>query len=207
MSQPGFALARGTDLEPKLRLDHGSNIPWVESAEVVTERVQDRYNLSVPNVIFSNLRVPTVPQNQSDSLTSTACHVFDLLLEVLSELLIALSGHHGERVHVKPAQAFALLVHAEPQAAPDGLAALALGAHLAQGADLEDVRVVPAFAQRRVGEDELQGRLEAEQLLLVPHDEIVGVIVGLRVATRVLEKLNGLRAHRLCLKRPGLPKK
>jgi hypothetical protein len=30
-------------------------------------RVQDRYNLSIPNVIFSNLRVPTVPQNQSVS--------------------------------------------------------------------------------------------------------------------------------------------
>jgi len=29
-----------------------------------TERVQDRYNLSVPNVIFSNLRLPTVPPNQ-----------------------------------------------------------------------------------------------------------------------------------------------
>jgi hypothetical protein len=28
------------------------------------KRVQDRYNLSVPNVTFSNLRLPTVPQNQ-----------------------------------------------------------------------------------------------------------------------------------------------
>ncbi|MGH9453716.1 MAG: hypothetical protein ACRD2O_07065, partial [Terriglobia bacterium] len=28
--------------------------------------VQDRYKLSVPNVIFSDLRLPTVPQNHVD---------------------------------------------------------------------------------------------------------------------------------------------
>lgn len=36
--------------------------------------VQDRYNLSVPNVIFGNLRLPTVPQNQRVGLPSAACH-------------------------------------------------------------------------------------------------------------------------------------
>ena len=87
--------------------------------------------------------------------------VLDLLLEVLGELLVAFGGDDGQRVDVEAAQALALLVDAETQAAADGLAALALGAHLAQGANLEDVRVVPALAQGGVGEDELQRRLEA----------------------------------------------
>jgi hypothetical protein len=30
----------------------------------ITGITTKRYNLSVPNVIFSNLRLPTVPQNQ-----------------------------------------------------------------------------------------------------------------------------------------------
>ena len=82
--------------------------------------------------------------------------VLDLLLEVLGELLVAFGGDDRERVDVEAAQAFALLVHAQTQAAADGLPALALGAHLAEGANLEDVRVVPALAQGGVGEDELQ---------------------------------------------------
>ena len=87
--------------------------------------------------------------------------LLDLLLEVLGKLLIALGGDDGERVDLEAAQPLAILVHAETQAAADGLAAFALGAHFAQGADLKDVRVVPALLQRGVGEDELQRRLEA----------------------------------------------
>ena len=41
-------------------------------------------------------------------------------------------------------------------------------------ADLEDVRVVPALAQRRVREDEAHGLLEREQPLLVAQDQVVG---------------------------------
>ena len=51
----------------------------------------------------------------------------DLLLEVLGELLVALGGDDGQRVDLEAAQALALLVDAEAQAAADGLAALALG--------------------------------------------------------------------------------
>ena len=82
--------------------------------------------------------------------------VLDFLLEVLGELLVALGGDDRQGVDVESPQAFSLLVDAEPQAASDGLAAFALGAHFAEGANLEDVRVVPALAQGRVGEDELQ---------------------------------------------------
>ena len=110
----------------------------------------------------------------------------DFLLQILGELLVAFRGDDGERVDVEAPQPFALLVDAQAQAAADGLAALALGAHLAQGANLEDVRVVPAFAQGRVGEDELQLRLEAQQLLLVLHDEVVGALGVVAVALVVL---------------------
>ena len=74
--------------------------------------------------------------------------VLDLLLEFLGELFVALGRDHRKGVHLEAAQAFAVLVHAEAQAAPDGLAALLLGSHLPQGADLKDVRIVPAFAKR-----------------------------------------------------------
>ena len=91
-----------------------------------------------------------------DDAEADAGVVLDLLLQVLGELLVALGGDDRERVDVEAAQALALLVDAQTQAAADRLAALALGAHLAQRANLEDVRVVPAFAQGGVGEDELQ---------------------------------------------------
>ena len=110
----------------------------------------------------------------------------DLLLEVLGELLVALGGDDGQRVHVEAPQPLPLLIHAEPQAAPDGLAAFPLGAHLAQGTNLEDVRVVPALLQRRVGEDELQPGLEAQQLLLLLHDQAVGPLGVVAVALVVL---------------------
>ena len=35
-------------------------------------RVQNRYNLSVPNVFFSDLALPTVPQSQRDTLIHVA---------------------------------------------------------------------------------------------------------------------------------------
>jgi hypothetical protein len=45
-------------------------IPMVSSQ--IAKRVQDRYNLSVPNFIFNNLRLPTVPQNQRVNRSSVA---------------------------------------------------------------------------------------------------------------------------------------
>ena len=75
----------------------------------------------------------------------------DLLLEIFGKLLIALGGDDRQRVHVETAQPIPLLIHAEPQAAPDGLPALSLGAHFAEGANLEDVRVVPALLRAPSG--------------------------------------------------------
>src|SRR5690606_12508072 len=83
----------------------------------------------------------------------------------------------------------------------DGLAPFPLAADVAQAADLEDVGVVPAFAQGRVREDELEWRLEAEKPLLVLHDQVVRAVVSLRVAACVLEDLDGLRADLLLVDR------
>src|SRR6185312_8403602 len=99
-----------------------------------------------------------------------------------------------ERVDVEAPQAFTLLVDAETQAAADRLAALALAAHLADGAKLEDVRVVPALAQGGVRKDELQLRLKAQQFLLVFHDQAVGALC---VFTIALVILGGVRPRSL----------
>ena len=85
-----------------------------------------------------------------------------------------------------PVDALPLLVDAQAQAPAQGLASLALAAHLAQCANLEDVGVVPALLQGRVGEDELQQRAEAEQPLLLLHDEVIAPL-GVGTAGLVLQ--------------------
>ena len=127
--------------------------------------------------------------------------VLDLLLKLLGELFVAFGRDHGQRVDLEAAQALAVLVHAKAQTTSDRLASLLLGSHLPQGADLEDVRVVPAFAQCGVGEDELQRRVEAQQLLLVAHDQAVGVVVCLGRALGVFEYLHRLVADPLLVDR------
>ena len=91
--------------------------------------------------------------------------LLDFLLQILGELFVALHRHHSECVDLEAADALALLIDAQAQAAADRLPALALGAYLAQGADLKDVGVVPTLLQRGMGEDELELGLEAQQLL------------------------------------------
>ena len=77
----------------------------------------------------------------------------------------------------------------EPEPAPDLLALAVGGARLVERADLEHVGVVPAFAQRRVAEDEPQRLSRRQEPLLVAHDEVVRVDVGGAVAPRVLGPL------------------
>src|SRR5438477_7858467 len=121
-----------------------------------------------------------------DNAETNAGVVFDLLLQVLGKLLVALGGNYREGVDVEAAQPRALLVHAQAQAAPDSLPPLLLAAHLTQGANLEHIRVVPALAQGGVGEDELELSVEAQQLLLVAHDQVVGALGVIAVALIVL---------------------
>ena len=79
-----------------------------------------------------------------------------------------------------------MLVHAQAQAASEGLAAFPFAADVAQGANLEDVGIVPALAQGRVREDEFQRRVETEQLLLVLHNQAVGAFSVVAVTLIVL---------------------
>jgi len=48
-------------------------------------------------------------------------------------------------------------------------------------------------------EDELQGRLEGQELLLVPHDQVVGAVVCLGVAPCVPEHVHGAVADLLSI--------
>ncbi len=79
------------------------------------------------------------------------------------------------------------MVHRQAQPASQGLAAFAFGAHLAQVADLEDVGVVPAFAQGGMTEDEAQGFFIREQLLFILHDLAIDIIIRLGGAVGVFE--------------------
>ena len=113
--------------------------------------------------------------------------VLNLFLEGGSKLGKALVGHDVKDIDVLVLDAFTVLVHAQAQATAHLLTAGKGGLLLDQGADLEHVGIVPAFPQRRVGENKPQRTLKAEKPLLVPHDGVVGVIVGLGVALGVLQ--------------------
>ena len=82
-----------------------------------------------------------------DNSEADAGIILDLLLKFIGKLLVAFGGDHGQRVHLKSAQAIAVLIHAQAQTAADGLAALLFRCHVAQDANLEDVGIVPALAQ------------------------------------------------------------
>ena len=99
--------------------------------------------------------------------------LLDLALQVLGKLFIALPRHHRQRIHLKAAQALPALIDAKTQPAPDSLPPFPLGANIAQSANLEHIRVIPSLAQRRMGENEPERLVETQQLLLIPHDEIV----------------------------------
>ena len=102
-----------------------------------------------------------------------ACVVFDFLLQLFRELLVALSCDHRQRVDLKALEPLAFLIDAQPQATSDRLPPFTFGSNVAEGADLEHVRVVPTFAERRVREDEFERRVETQQLLFLFHDQVV----------------------------------
>lgn len=108
------------------------------------------------------------------------------LLQTVSKFFIAFVRHDGQRIDLETVAADTVLIDAEAQATPDLLPLLHGARRLIQRANLEDVRIVPALAQRRVGEDEAQRCLHGKQAFLVFHDERVGIIVALRLAARVL---------------------
>ena len=72
------------------------------------------------------------------------------LLQPVGKFVVAFVRHDGERIDLEAVMADAVLVDAEAQAAADLLPLLHGARRLVQRADLEDVRIVPALAKRRV---------------------------------------------------------
>ena len=96
--------------------------------------------------------------------------LFNLVLQVLGEVLVALPGDDGERIDFEAAQALTVLIDAKTKAASDRLPPFSLGPDVPQCADLEDIGIVPPLAQCGMREDELERLIETQQLLLVLHD-------------------------------------
>ena len=105
-------------------------------------------------------------------------------LQIPHERLVALRRDHGEQVHAvhlvgsqqSGVLAVAFLVDGQAHAAADLLALARLRAGLLERAYLEDVRVVPALAQRRVAENEAHGLIERKQALLIAQDQVIGTL-------------------------------
>jgi len=116
-------------------------------------------------------------------------------LEAARKGLVGLVGDHRQAGDFTVVDPGAMLVDGQAQAASDLLATRDRRARVSQGADLEDVGVVPSLAQGRVGEDEAQGLAGREQLLLAPHDLLVGRAVQLALAARVLGSTLGVLAE------------
>src|ERR1035438_5875022 len=106
-------------------------------------------------LVEAQRRGPAVSSRDADSGELVRLHdaeadpgfVLDLLLELVGKLFVAFSRDHRQGVDLEAAETLAVLVNAEAQAAPDGLATLLFRRHFPEGANLEDVRIVPAFAQ------------------------------------------------------------
>lgn len=82
---------------------------------------------------------------------------------------------------------FAGLVDRQAKSPADLLPLFLDGLRFIERAYLEDVRIVPALAQRGMREDEPQRFVGVQQPLLVAHDEAVGIVVVSRIAARVLD--------------------
>ena len=112
---------------------------------------------------------------------------FVLGLQSAGEVLVALVGHDESLLTDSSKTRMPFLIHRQAQAAADLLPLLHGAAGFVQRANLEDVRVVPALAKGRMAEDEPQRLLHRKQPLLVLHDQVVDLVVGLGVAAGVLE--------------------
>ena len=154
----------------------------------------DRHGSLVAEVLIGERPVRVLKRDLRElrlaDTTDLDTRVLVLLLERISELLVRLVRHHSQRRNATIGHtlvAALALRDRQAQATPKRLAPLRFSTHLAQGADLEDVRVVPALAQGRVAEHEPRRLVLVEQPFLLLHDQLVRVIVGLGRAGRVLE--------------------
>ncbi len=110
----------------------------------------------------------------------------NVFLQVRSEFLIAFRSDDGECVDVEEqllvaegllVLAHAVVVDAQTQATAHLLTLADFVRGIFERADLEHVGVVPAFAQRRMAEDETHWFVEAQQTFLVAQNEVIRAFV------------------------------
>ena len=116
-----------------------------------------------------------------------AAFVFVFLLQILGETFITFVGNHGQHIHALIAHAFAVLVHCQPQPAPDFLPFFNDRAGFVERANLEYIGIVPALFQCGMGKDKTQRAGERKQRFLIAHNQMIGVVVSLRIAFGVFE--------------------
>ena len=75
---------------------------------------------------------------------------------------------------------FALLVNGNAKTTTNLLTFFNHRGGFVQGANLEHIGVIPAFFQRRVGEQKLQFAVQAQQPFLLFHDQVVGAFIRRR---------------------------
>ena len=117
----------------------------------------------VPQLLELGLEEELLPENCTSPLPSiwwlrrypvSAVLGFCLCLKLSNITLVALVRDNGEDIDPLIVNALTLLIAGESDSAADLLPLLELGRRLVQRADLKDVWVVPALAQRGVRENE-----------------------------------------------------
>ena len=125
---------------------------------------------------FLNLAVHPRQAGESQLGNFAKRHAAILLvfgLQRAGEFIVAFVGDNQQLVNRLVENPLAVLIHRQAQAAADFLPLAECGARFIQGANLKHVRIVPAFAQRRMAEDEAQRHVERQQQFLLLHYQLV----------------------------------
>ena len=103
-----------------------------------------------------------------------------LLLQIADKSRIALARDHRQHIHLMhrisqhhPIHPLARLIDREAQPSAHLLPLRRHTRRMLQRTDLEHIRIVPALAQRRVGENHARRLIEREQPLLILQDQII----------------------------------
>ena len=103
-----------------------------------------------------------------------------LLLQIADEPRIALARDHRQHIHLMhcipqqcPIHPLSPLIDRETQASAHLLPLRRHTRRVLERTDLEHIRIVPALAQRRVGENHARRLIEREQPLLILQDQII----------------------------------
>ena len=107
--------------------------------------------------------------------------ITDLALKISDKVLVTLACDNSQDVHVmdgrRVVHAIAMLVDTNPQSPANFLAARDRVVAVLEHTHNEDIGVVPAFPQGRMGENEPDRLRKGEQPFLVLQDQIVGIHV------------------------------